>query len=340
MAAFCAARAHAQAALLMEEPYGVFGALNPTGHSAIYFRRICAQTPVRLRRCLPGEQGVVIARYQGIEGYDWVAIPLMPYLYSVESGADVPDRVDHKEVKRLRERYREAHLQELGANLSAGNFFHGGWTQLVGVAYERRIYAFRFNTSEAQDDALIEELNAGPNQTRFDLLYSNCADFSREILHKYFPEKFRRSLLPDAGMTTPKQNAWALVRYGRAHPETEVTVFVIPQVPGNRRMSHANKSIDESMMTTVYAVPIAIFNPWLAGGLAVDYLVHLKRRIIPKDPETLGPDDLTALTDEGAPAQNPAIADVQAHSVVSAVPADVQVVAGAQSDLKEDTASQ
>ena len=35
----------AQAALLMEEPYGFFGTLNPTGHNAIYFERVCAETP-------------------------------------------------------------------------------------------------------------------------------------------------------------------------------------------------------------------------------------------------------------------------------------------------------
>src|ERR1039458_7819133 len=75
---------HAQAALLMEEPYGFFGSVNPTGHNAIYFERICADTPVRLRRCQAGEMGAVISRYQGIKGYDWVAIPLVPYLYSVE----------------------------------------------------------------------------------------------------------------------------------------------------------------------------------------------------------------------------------------------------------------
>jgi len=45
---------HAQAALLMEEPYGFFGTLNPTGHDAIYFARICADTPIKLRRCEAG----------------------------------------------------------------------------------------------------------------------------------------------------------------------------------------------------------------------------------------------------------------------------------------------
>ena len=56
---------HAQAALLMEEPYGFFGALNPTGHDAIYFARICSETPIKLRRCTAGEPGSVITRYQG-----------------------------------------------------------------------------------------------------------------------------------------------------------------------------------------------------------------------------------------------------------------------------------
>jgi len=94
LAGFSPVRVHAQAALLMEEPYGFFGALNPTGHNAVYFEHICAETPVKLRRCNAGEMGAVIARYQGIDGYDWVAVPLIPYLYSVENAAEVPTHVD------------------------------------------------------------------------------------------------------------------------------------------------------------------------------------------------------------------------------------------------------
>ena len=43
---FAAVQASADAALLLEEPYGKFGALNPTGHAAVYLPRICADTPV------------------------------------------------------------------------------------------------------------------------------------------------------------------------------------------------------------------------------------------------------------------------------------------------------
>ena len=295
---------HAQAALLMEEPYGFFGALNPTGHTAIYFERICAATPVKLRRCRPGELGAVIARYQGMAGYDWVAIPLIPYLYSVEDASEVPARVDRETVQRFRERYHEAHLMSLG-DVHEGGLMHGGWTELIGVAYERRIYAFRFNTTATEDDIFIARMNSGTNHTHFHLLFNNCADFARVVLNEYFPRTFRRSIFPDAGMTTPKQITYKLVRYARKHPDTQLQVFEIPQIPGYRRSSRSNKSISESLVTTAYAVPLAIANPYLAGGLFVDYLVRGRYHLIPKHPEMLDPANIAALTYPGPPTQNP-----------------------------------
>jgi hypothetical protein len=50
-----ASRAQADAALLMEEPYGDFGFFNPTGHSAVYLNHVCAESPVKLRTCHPDE---------------------------------------------------------------------------------------------------------------------------------------------------------------------------------------------------------------------------------------------------------------------------------------------
>jgi len=285
----------AQAALLMEEPYGFFGTLNPTGHTAIYFARVCAVTPVKLRRCAPGETGVVIARYQGIAGYDWVAVPLIPYLYSVEDVSDVPRRVNRDTVLRLRKHYHEHHLGALGANVFEGNLVRGGWTQLVGVAYERRIFAFRFDTTEDQDDDLIAMLNDSSNHTRFNLLYNNCADFARGLMNYYFPKTFKRTIFPDLGMTTPRQITFRLVRYSRKHPEMGLRVFEIPQVPGYRRMSRANKSVAASLITTGYAIPIALLNPYLAGGIFLDYLVRGRFPRIHEHPTLLGADDLSAL---------------------------------------------
>ena len=326
LGAFGCTRGHSQAALLVEEPYGFFGTLNPTGHNAIYFERICAETPVKLRRCQAGEMGVVISRYQGIDGYDWVAIPLLPYLYAVEDAADVPTHVDRDTVMALRNRYREAHLESLGLHLPAGSIVRGGWMELVGAAYERRIYAFRFETTPEQDDALIEEMNAGPNRTRFNLLFENCADFARVVLNDYFPRTFRRSIFPDAGMTTPKQIAYKLVRYSRKHPEMQLTVFEIPQVPGYRHESRSNKGIDESFVTTIYAVPLAFLHPYLAGALLADYVARGRYHLVPKNTEVLGPDHLSALTAPAPTPQNSASAGEQAPSAapsaLAATPAD------------------
>jgi hypothetical protein len=301
-----------QAALLMEQPYGLFGQLNPTGHNAVYLARLCAETPVELRPCRAGEYGAVIARYEGIDGYDWIAIPLIPYLYSVNEISEVPERVDRATVERLRDNYRETGLTSLGNNVSDGNFAHGGWTELVGSAYERRIYAFWFQTTPAQDDALMEKLNAAPNQTKFSLLFSNCADYARVILNNYFPGKFRRSIFPDAGMTTPKQIASKLVRYGRKHPEAHLRVIEIPQVPGYRRSSHSNKDVAESLVTTVYAIPLVLLNPWLTGGIAVDYVVRGRYHIIPKHPQVLGPDKLSQLSLSPPSSTEPASAETAA----------------------------
>jgi hypothetical protein len=328
-------RSHAQAALLMEEPYAFFGAVNPTGHNAIYFERICAETPVKLRRCQPGELGAVISRYHGIEGYDWIAIPLVPYFYAVEEPPQVPASVNRESVTRMRNRYREAHLLSLGEDLPPGNFTRAGWTQLVGMAYERRTYAFRFETTPDQDDALIAWLNAGPNSSHFSLLFNNCADFARGILNNYFPDTFKRSIFPDAGVTTPKQITYKLARYARKHPETRLTVFEIPQIPGYRRLSHSNKSIAESLTTTFYAIPVVLVNPYLAGGLFADYLARGRYHLIPSHPETLGPDNLLPLTAPVRTAQNPDSAGLQASSAAESGSAETREPATANSGLKE-----
>jgi hypothetical protein len=287
-------RAQSQAALLLEEPYGVFGTLNPTGHNALYFARICADTPVKLRRCEPGELGTVIARYQGIAGYDWVAMPLIPYLYSVDEVAEVPAHVDKPTVLALRNRYHEQHLGVLGEHVFAGDMLRGGWTQLVGVAYERRMYAFRFATTPEQDDAMIAELNDRKNRSNFNLFYSNCADFARVLLDQYFPGTFPRTIFPDLGMTTPRQIAYKLVKYSKKHPETDLSIYEIP-----------HKSVAASLITTGYAVPIVLLNPYLAGGIFVDYLVRGRYPLIDRHAPVLAPDQLSVLASQSQPAPLP-----------------------------------
>ena len=53
--------ARAQATLLLEEPYSYDGTFAGTGHAAVYLARVCAESPTVLRRCGPGETGIVIS---------------------------------------------------------------------------------------------------------------------------------------------------------------------------------------------------------------------------------------------------------------------------------------
>lgn len=287
--------AHAQAALLLEEPYGVFGHLNPTGHAALYLSRVCADSPVHLRMCRPGEMGVVLSRYEGIGHYDWVAMPLVPYLYAVDTADKAPSHVNVEMVVRLRNHYREKYLSEFTDGLQRGGFFSGGWTELIGAAYERRIFALSFQTTVTQDEALIRTLNCSPNISHFHLLTNNCADFDRYVLNLYFPRKFRRSAFPDAGLTTPRHIAHRLVVYAHRHPQLHLSAYEIPQVPGYRRPSHPNHGIAESLVKSGYVVPIVILSPYVAGGLLADYLITGRDKILPRTIPQLKPTELSVL---------------------------------------------
>jgi hypothetical protein len=265
--------AHASVALLMEEPYGHFGAMNPTGHSAIYLNHVCAASPTELRACQPGESGVVISRYHKVAGLDWVAIPLIPYLYAVEDVSEVPQSVDQAQVAALRDAYRRKHLLELAPNGSDGRTPKGEWTELVGESYLRTIHGFEVDSTAEQDERFIAIFNDRHNTGHFNIFVHNCADFSRSVLNIYLPDAIHRSVVADIGMTTPKQVARSLVQYGRKHPELEMSAFVIPQVPGTIKRSKPVKGVAQSLVKSKkYLIPMTILTPELTGGLVVAYL--------------------------------------------------------------------
>lgn len=275
-------RAKADAALLLEEPYGEFGQMNPTGHAAVYLPRVCADTPLILRKCFPGEMGVVISRYYKISGYDWVAVPLVAYLYAVDDPTGIPEFAKAAQVKEMRDRYRRQHLEMIAPDRPDGKIPGGEWTELVGEAYDRKIYGFEIETTEAQDERLIELLNQRANKRlrreevgglpTF-LVSHNCADFARGIFNFYYPHSIHRNLIADLGITTPKQVARSLVKYARRHSDLEFSSFVIPQIPGSRHRSAGVDNLAEALITSKkYVVPLAFLHPFVAGGVAVVWL--------------------------------------------------------------------
>ena len=245
-----ASLASASATLLLEEPYGHMGFFTGTGHAAVYLSNVCASNddPRVLRPCAEGETGVVLSRYDGVAGYDWLAIPLIPYLYAVDRPADIPLFADAKMVAFLRDSYRRKHLENIVPDNAD-------------------------TTTPEQDAALIRHLNSSPNQSHFHLLTRNCADFAKDIINFYYPKSLHRSIVADVGITTPKQISKLLVRYESHHPHIAASRLVIAQVPGSMPRSANPKGVVESFLKSKkYIVPSAIASPIFAGCVVAVYV--------------------------------------------------------------------
>jgi hypothetical protein len=269
----CASVASASATLLLEEPYGGMGYFTATGHVAVYLSGVCADTPLVLRRCAPGETGIVLSRYDGVGGYDWVAIPLIPYLYAVERPEDVPLFANAKMALFLRDRYRRKYLEALAPDAKGGETPGGNWYELVGSSYDRTIYGFEIGTTPEQDEALIRKYNSSPNRSHFHLLSNNCADFAKGVINFYYPKSLHRSLVADVGITTPKQMAKLLTKFSDRHPAIEFSRLIISQVPGSMPRSSAVHGVVESFFTSKkYLVPSVVVSPIFAGCLAAVYV--------------------------------------------------------------------
>jgi len=269
----CASLASASATLLLEEPYGGMGFFTATGHAAVYLSGVCADTPLVLRHCAAGETGVVLSRYDGVGGYDWVAIPLIPYLYAVERPEDVPLFANAKMAAFLRDRYRRKYLEDIVPDVKNGEKPGGNWYQLIGSSYDRTIYGFDIETTPEQDDALIRKYNTSPNQSHFHLATRNCADFAKDVLNFYYPKSLHRSLVADVGITTPKQIAKMLTKFSTRHSELQFSRLIISQVPGTMPRSSNVHGVVESFFTSKkYIVPSVVVSPIFAGCVAAVYV--------------------------------------------------------------------
>ena len=273
--------ARADVALLLEQPYGKLGIFNPAGHSAIYLDHVCAETPLVLRMCRAGELGVVLSRYDGIGTYDWVAMPLLPYLYSVDTADQIPAFVTHQTEDDLRDAYRRKYLEAIAPDVAGGAAPGGNWYELLGSSFDRTIYGFKVVTTRDQDEDLVALFNDRRNVERYNGAFINCADFARVLINRYYPHAVRRNLIADFGITSPKSVARSLAHYAAKHPETHLKAFVIPQVKGDLPRSHPAACVSESLLKK-YGLPMAVLSPEVTAAVFVAY-VGQGRFAMPKD---------------------------------------------------------
>ena len=257
-------RVYGDVNLFIEAPINFLGHVSSTGHAALMIQDLCSDDHIHIRWCRAGEDGTVVSRYKGLDGYDWVAMPPGPYLFAVDSSGQIPETASIAELNLLRAQYRLDH---------AGTFQrdppNDGWVQLLGASYRRRIICIHLHTTAAQDRRLMQWLNGRPDRTHFNFFFSNCADFAREMLDVLFPHAIHRNLLFDLGMTTPKQLESSLHHYAMRHPRLRFEVYELPQVPGNIPRSGRIYGVTESFVKSkLYLLPIAVLDPIGIGSVA------------------------------------------------------------------------
>lgn len=248
-----------------------------SGHSAVYFSRICPESPIKLRLCRPEEQGSVISNYTTLgedQPFEWNVVPLSIYMYGVEDPQNRPLFGSQKIKHALEERYRANFLAGYCESATCRTSGRAEWREMVGATLERSIYIFVVATSLEQDRTLIAQFNALPNQNHFNGVTRNCAEFSRRVINTYFPHAARADYLNDFGLITPKAIARSFTHYGEHHPEAHLRVLHFAQLPGTiKRSTECRSGTEQLYHSKKLLVPMILFADHELPFMAATYLL-------------------------------------------------------------------
>ena len=250
--------------------------ITSSGHSAVYFSRICPESPVKLRLCREGEPGSVMSNYTTLgedQPFEWNVVPFNVYLYGVEDSRYRPIVGSQKIKHVLEERYRENYLSGYCTTESCMTSNSAEWREMVGATMTRSMYMFVVATTVEQDLALIEQFNSLPNQNHFNGVTRNCADFSRRVINTYFPHATGPDYINDFGITSPKAIARSFTRYAHRHPEAQFRVLHFAQIPGTyKRSSECRAGTEQLYHSKKLFVPMLIFAHYALPFVATSYI--------------------------------------------------------------------
>jgi hypothetical protein len=272
------APARADVGIVLNEALGSGGdKFSSTGHSAVYFSRICPETPIKLRLCHEGEQGSVLSNYTGLgesEPFEWNVAPLDLFLYGVNDPQRWPLVASPKIKALLEERYRKQYLSALCTGEPCTTSEKADWRYMVGAGLDRSLYIFVVETTVAQDAEIIEKFNSLPNENHFNVITHNCANFTKEVISTYFPHSTHRDYLNDMGMTSPKALARTFTSYAKQHPEMKLHVLHFVQAPGSIKRSKEVRDGSELLYRSPFLIaPLAIFVGYALPAAVVTYTV-------------------------------------------------------------------
>jgi hypothetical protein len=273
-----ASPAYADVGVLLNESLDTsLARITGSGHSAVYFSRICAESPVKLRLCRPDEQGSVMSNYTTLgedQPFEWNIVPLSIYLYGVEEPQNRPLFGSQKIKQALEERYRTNFLAGYCDSPTCRTSGRAEWREMVGATLERSIYIFVVETSVEQDRALIAEFNSLPNQNHFNGVTKNCATFSRRVINTYYPHAARADYLNDFGLITPKAIARSFTHFAERHPEAHLRVLHFAQLPGTiKRSTECRNGTEQLYHSKKLLVPMILFADHELPFMAATYLL-------------------------------------------------------------------
>lgn len=236
------------------------------GHSAVYFSRICPETPIKLRLCRPGEMGSVISNYTTLgedQPFEWNVVSLSIYLYGVDDPRFRP-LIGLPQIKRaLEENYRKEYLASYCASEFCRTSNKPEWRFMVGSTLERSMYIFVVHTSVDQDLAFIKHFNSSPNVNHFNGVTRNCATFVRSVVDFYYPHSAHADYFNDFLMTSPKAIARSFTRWALHHPEMNLRVLHFAQLPGTIKLSsEARSGTEQFCRSKKFYPPMVWFAPY------------------------------------------------------------------------------
>ncbi len=267
----------ADVSVFVMESLGVAGEFTGSGHTAIYFSNICAESPTQLRICRPGEHGAVISSYpefSGNEEREWIAVPVLAFLYGVDDESDMPLYANGEIRNFLRENFRQTHMRSFVADNKDGSMPDGGWRKMLTTGFNRDIYSFNIRTSYEEDIKFLERFRERPVDGKFKAFTRNCADFTKKVINSYFPGAAKKDYINDFGITTPKAIAKSVTRYASKRPQREFNIVKYSQIHGPIWRSYDNRNFTEkALVSKKYLVPALYFYPPIYVGFASAYLL-------------------------------------------------------------------
>ena len=236
------------------------------GHSAVYFSRVCPETPIKLRLCRPDEMGSVISNYTTLgedQPFEWNVVSLSTFLYGVDDPRFRP-LIGLPQIKRaLEENYRQKYLAAYCASEFCRTSNKPEWRFMVGSTLERSLYIFVVHTSVEQDLAFIKHFNSSPNVNHFNGVTRNCATFVRGVVDFYYPHSAHADYFNDFLMTSPKAIARSFTRFALHHPELDLRVLHFAQLPGTiKRSSQARSGTEQFCRSKKFYPPMVWFAPY------------------------------------------------------------------------------